>query len=186
MVKRNSKLGLAALSFTALLAACQQPQAPAPAITPPAQSQPGLALSIMPVGPSSLPIGQTIGFRLMSVAGGYGHLYVIDNSGAVQAWAENLPLEPGRAVAYPTDGSGLLLRASPPEGNDQVIFVATAQPFSGFVNGRGSAVTEPVTLPYSADEFRRQLAAVANSLPNRSWGVSEIAIRVFDPEKPQA
>jgi len=186
VVKRNCKLGLTALSFAALLAACQQPQTRTPAAAPTVQSQPGLALSIMPIGPSSLPIGQTIGFRLMSVAGGYGHLYVIDNSGAVQAWAETLPLEPGRAVAYPADGSGLLLRASPPEGDDQVIFVATAQPFSGFVDGSGRAVTQPVALPYSAEEFRRQLAAVANSLPNRSWGVSEIAIRVFDPEKPQA
>jgi hypothetical protein len=186
VIKRNPRLGFAVLSVAAMLAACQQPQAPIPAATPPAQSQPGLALSILPVGPSNLPLGQTIGFRLMSVAGGYGHLYVIDNSGAVQAWAENLPLRPGRAVEYPAQGSGLLIRASPPEGSDQVIFMATAQPLSGFVDGRGSAVTEPVTLPYSAEEFRRQLAALANSLPDRSWGVSEIDIRVFDPEKPQA
>jgi hypothetical protein len=167
-----------------MLAACQQPHTPAPAATPLAQSQPGLALSILPIGPSSLPLGQTIGFRLMSVSGGYGHLYVLDTSGAVQAWAENLPLRPGLGVEYPTRDSGLLVRASPPEGTDHVIFLATLQPFSGFVDGRGGTMTEPVTLPYTAVEFRRQLDAVANSLPARSWGRSEIDIRVFDPVEP--
>lgn len=186
MPKRKSGFGLAVLSAAVLLAACQQPQAPAPAANPTAQSQPGLALSIMPVGPSRLPFGQTIGFRLMSVAGGYGYLYVIDNSGQVQAWAENVPLRPGLTVEYPGAGSGLLVRASPPEGSDRVIFLATAQPFFGFVEGQQRAMTQPVTLPLAPAEFRRQLDAVMHSLPDRSWGVSEIDIQVFDPKKPQA
>jgi len=184
MSQHNPRLGLAALSLAAMLVACQQVHRPTPPAAPPAQSQPGLVLSILPVGPSSLPIGQTIGFRLMSVTGGYGHLYVIDNSGAVQAWTENLPLRPGLAVDYPLRGSGLLIRASPPEGNDQVIFLATITPLAGFVDGRGQTVTKPATLPYGAAEFRRRLDFVANALPTRSWGVSEINIRVFNPETP--
>jgi hypothetical protein len=188
MPHRPTALALVTLAMAAGLVAClpAEPtaQSGAVSVTVPSGSRPGLALSIMPVGPSTLSYGETVGFRLMSVAGGFGHLYVIDDTGAVQAWAENLPLHPGESLDYPVAGSGLRLRAAPPAGNDHVIFLATLHRFSGFIESDLRTVVQPVTLPYRAAEFRRQLDAVTNSLPNRSWGRSEIEIRVVDPAAP--
>jgi hypothetical protein len=114
----------------------------------------------MPVGPSTLSIGQPVRFRLVSFADAYGHLYVFSASGRSQLWLENVHLRAGVPINYPRPGQ--IVRAAPPAGDEIVMFVATRAPIKGFV---GSAVsTTPIDLQFS-HEARSQLQQTLDQIP---------------------
>src|SRR5664280_2356274 len=85
-------------------------------------------VSLVPVGASTLSIGQPLRFRMESIADGYGQLYALSASGRTQLWLENVRLRAGRFVDYPRPG--FVVRAAPPAGDETIVFVASRAPLS--------------------------------------------------------
>jgi len=131
--------------------------------------------SLVPIGPSTLQIGQPLKFRLMSFGEGYGHLYVFSASGRSQLWMENVRLHAGVPVIYPRPG--MLVRAAPPAGDEIVMFVATRSRIAGFLGGGSTSMT-PVDLQYTHDGLRNALQSQLNGVPREDWAVAEVTIRV--------
>ena len=113
--------------------------------------------SLMTVGPSVLSIGEPLGFRMASLAcEGYGQLYVLSASGRSQLWLENVRLHTGQPIYYPSPG--FIVRASPPAGDETVLFVVTRAPFHGFVGGTSAT---PFDLQYTHDGLRAAISGKA-------------------------
>ncbi len=152
-------------------------EAAAPVRVPrPALRRRPIVVSLIPVGSSVLPVGTPVGFKLMSSAAGYAHLYVLDASGKSQIWLENVPIRSRQPLVYPRQG--LVVRASPPAGDDTLIFVVSRQPIGGF---GGAARTEtPADAQISAAAFRGALSARMAALPRGDWVFTETRVRVQD------
>lgn len=143
---------------------------PAPA----AYSEPVQA-SLTPIGPSTLAIGEPIQFKMATLSEGYGHLYVLSASGRSQLWMENVPVHAGVPISFPR--SGQIVRATPPAGNEVVLFVTTRARIHGFIGGGSTSLT-PYDLQYSRDAFRNALQAQLDALPRNDWAIAELNIRV--------
>jgi hypothetical protein len=148
---------------------------PKPRPARPAQAR-AVQVSLMPIGPSTVPIGQPLRFRMVSLSNGFGHLFVLSASGRTQLWFENIRLTAGKPITFP--GRGLTVRASAPAGDDSVIFVASRTRSSGFVSSE--AMSKPVELQLTHDALRQQIEQKFSNIPRRSWAFSEIKIRVVN------
>ena len=131
--------------------------------------------SLMPIGSSTLAIGQPIRFKMVSLGDGYGNLYVLSASGRSQLWMENVRVHAGVPISFPRPGQ--IVRASPPAGDEVVLFVATRSRIEGFLGG-GSTSNTPFDLQYTHDAFRSALQAQLDALPHEDWAVAELNIRV--------
>jgi hypothetical protein len=141
---------------------------------PPPVYEGPVQVSLMPIGPSTLSIGEPLKFRMVSLAESFGHLYVLSASGRSQLWMENVRLHAGAPIVYPRPG--LIVRASPPTGDEVVIFAATRSRIAGFLGG-GSSLT-PFDLQYTHEALRAALQSQLNALPRDDWAIAEINIRV--------
>lgn len=119
-------------------------------------------------------IGDELGFTLSTSTTGYGHLYLLNASGAVLVLAENVSIAGGAQMAFPTPGGGFSLRASPPAGVERVLFLLTRQPFAGF----GAGASPPVQLPTRAQAFIADLNSVTRQLSARDWALAETRIEI--------
>ena len=133
-------------------------------------------VSLMPIGSSTITIGQPLRFKMVSLADGFGHLYVLSASGRTQLWLENIRIHAGRPIGYPT--SGKIVRAAAPAGDETVIFVASRKPIDGFA-GVGSTLT-PVDLQLSHEGFRAAIEQKFNGISRENWAFAEIRVRVRD------
>jgi hypothetical protein len=148
-----------------------RPHRPAYAVAPrPVQA------SLMPIGPSTLPVGAPLQFKMVSLADGYGALYVLSASGRAQVWLENVRLRAGAPLTYPNPG--LIVRAAAPAGDDVVLFVASRRPISGFLGGGGS--DQPFDLQSTHEGFRSALQSQLNSLARTDWALAEVTVRVTE------
>ena len=186
--RRCALRGAAALAAAAL-AGCAGPGgggASAPAQAP-AQAAAGagavatnpaapFTAAVSPVGASRVRLGDPVSFVLTAGAAGYGHLYLLNTSGTVVAMAEGLAVAPGAPVLFPSPGSGITVRASPPVGVNRVVLLVTRQPFAGL--GGGGAGAAPVTLGLRADAFVAALNAATARLAGTAWAVSVARVEV--------
>ena len=148
---------------------------PRPHPAPPPPETGPVQVSLTPVGPSTLSIGEPIRFKMVSLANSYGHLYVFSASGRSQLWMENVRLYAGVPLYYPRPGQ--IVRAAPPAGDEIVMFVATRARIPGFLGGGSTSMT-PVDLQYTHDAARDALQTQLNSVSRDDWAVAEVTIRV--------
>jgi hypothetical protein len=132
--------------------------------------------SLMPIGPSTLPVGEPLKFKMVSLADGYGDLYILSASGRTQLWLENVRVRAGAPLTYASPG--LIVRAAPPAGDDVVLFVATRRPIAGFLCGNGSG--QPFDLQYTHEGFRAALQSQLGSLSRNDWAIAEVTVRVTE------
>lgn len=132
--------------------------------------------SVMTIGPSSIAVGDPLGFRMTATADGYGSLYVLSASGRTQLWLENVRLHAGEPISFPRHG--LVVRASPPAGDETIIFLATRDRFDG-LNGRGTT-TSPMDLQFTHAGLREAIQHKLNDLEPNRFGFAEVQIRVHD------
>jgi hypothetical protein len=153
------------------------PYAPAPYGSPYGSYAPygALNVSLIPLMPSVVPVGAPIGFNIGATANGFANLYVLSASGQVQVWLENVRINAGRMISYPS--SNLAIQATPPGGDDQVVLVVTRAPLPGFARG---VVRTPLTLQYSHRGFWRALGQKVRALPPGTWAKAEVTVRVED------
>lgn len=134
----------------------------------------GPSVALLPTQPAVLSIGDRFGVRVAAAANGFGHLYALSASGKVQLWFENLPVRAQQRVSYPSNG--LEMRATPPAGDDTVVFVFTRNRFDGFF-GR-SATRSPQALQLSHAAFRHALDQKVATLQRRDWASVRTIVRV--------
>jgi Domain of unknown function (DUF4384) len=146
-----------------------------PARPAPAPYSGPVQVSLTPIGPSTLAIGEPIRFRMASLSDGYGHLYVLSASGRSQLWMENVRVHAGVPISFPRPGQ--TVRASPPAGDEVVLFVTTRSRIAGFLGG-GSTSAMPLDLQFTHDAFRSALQSQLDALPREDWAVAELNIRV--------
>ena len=132
------------------------------------------SVGVVPNRAPPVRIGDELGFILSASETGYGHLYLLNASGAVLVLAENQPVVGGVQTAFPAPGGGFTFRASPPAGVERVLFLVTRQPFQGF----GGGASAPVQLPMKAVAFVEGLNAATGALPARGWAVTEARIEI--------
>ena len=132
------------------------------------------SVGVVPNRAPPVRIGEKLGFTLSASAAGYGHLYLINASGAVLVLAENLAVDSGARTQFPGPGGGFTFRASPPAGVERVLFLVTRQPFQGF----GGSASGPVQLAVRAQEFLRTLNEATGSLPRGNWALTETRIEI--------
>ena len=125
-------------------------------------------------------LGDEIGFALTTNTAGYGHLYLLNASGAVVALVENLPVAAGVQSTFPSPGGAYKLRASPPAGTERVLFLVTRAPFAGFSGG--AAASAPVTLGLGAGAFVTSLNAATAGLAADGWALAETRLEVLPAE----
>ena len=186
MAWRRVWLAVAALLAAFALAGCAG-QMPAP---PGLTAAPHTAVAYNPAAPFSVGviptktppvrIGDELGFRLSTSRNGYGHVYLLNASGAVLVLAQNLPLTDGVERVFPSLGEGFTFRASLPAGVERVLFLVTRQPFEGF--GNSSASGMPVQLAERAHDFIMNLNAATAQLPSQDWALVESRIEIIASE----
>ena len=132
------------------------------------------SVGVVPNRAPPVRIGEELGFTLSASASGYGHLYLLNASGAVLVLAENMPVTGGAQAVFPAPGGGFIFRASPPAGVERVLFLVTRQPFAGF----GSGASGPVQLPVKAGEFVKNLNAATGNFPGQGWALAETRIEI--------
>lgn len=172
-------LGLSATAATARDMAADardltvEPERPAHRpVAHPARRQ--VQVSLMPVGPSTLVIGEPMRFRMVSLADGFGHLYVLSASGRTQLWLENIPLRAGEPLRYPLRGQ--IVRATAPTGEETLIFAASRQPIDGFT-GHGATSTA-VDLPLTHEALRAAIADRFAGMARGDRAFAEIRVHV--------
>lgn len=133
-------------------------------------------ISLMPVGPSTIAIGTPLRFKMVSLANGFGHLYVLSASGRTQLWLENVRVRAGQPLCYPR--SGQTVRAAAPAGDETVIFVASRDRIDGFA-GKG-ATTTPLDLQLTHEGLRTAIQQKFGDVPREIWAFAEVKIRVHD------
>lgn len=138
------------------------------------------AVGVTPTSAPPVAVGAPVGFRLSSSRDGYAHLYLIGSDGGVTALAENRPVAAGAQSDWPPPGSGVTMRASAPAGIDRLILLVTRQPFVGFVDAAGQALSRPVGLPETAEAFLARFNAATASLPASSWAAAETRVQVVE------
>ena len=132
------------------------------------------SVGIVPNRAPPVRIGDELGFTLSASATGYGHLYLLNASGAVLVLAENVPVAGGAQSVFPPPGGGFTFRASPPAGVERVLFLATRQPFKGF----GGGAVGPVQLPVKAHKFITDLNTATGQLPRQGWALTETRVEI--------
>jgi len=132
------------------------------------------SVGVVPNRAPPVRVGDEVGFTLSASEPGYGHLYLLNASGAVLMLAENLNVAEGAQTTFPTPGSGFTFRASPPPGVERILFLVTRQPFRGF----GGGVEGPAQLPVTARQFVMDLNAATARLPVKGWALAEARIEV--------
>ena len=137
-------------------------------------SDASFSVGVIPNRAPPVRIGEELGFTLSASAPGYGHLYLLNASGAVLVLAENMQLAAGEQLAFPEAGGGFTFRASPPAGVERAIFLVTRQPFQGF----GGGTAGPVQLPLEARKFIAQLNTMTRQLPEQGWTVAEARVEI--------
>ena len=169
-----------AVAAVALLAGCRA-EMPAPVGLTAAPATPvtyntaaSFSVGIVPNRAPPVRIGDELGFTLSASTTGYGHLYLLNASGAVLALAENVPVAGGVQTVYPSPTSGFIFRATPPAGVERVVFLVTLQPFQGF----GGRPTGPVQLPVKAHTFVTNLNVATGKLPRQGWAVTETRVEI--------
>ena len=178
---RNGFATAASVAMALALLACVA-NAPEPAVmiaeadTAVAHNPEGsFSVGVVPNRAPPVQVGDTLGFTVSSSAPGYGHLYLLNASGAVMVLVENLPLAAGGQVAFPAPDAGFAIRANPPAGIERVILLATKQPFVGFAGGADG----PVQLPLEAAEFLEQVNSATSKLPKTGWASAEAQIETI-------
>ena len=104
---------------------------------------------------------------------GYGQLYVLSASGRSQLWLENVRLHTGQPIYFPSPGS--IVRATPPAGDETILFVVTRTPIHGFVGGTSMT---PFDLQYTHDGLRAAIQERLAAMPRSDWAVAELSVRV--------
>ena len=132
------------------------------------------SVGVVPSRAPPVRIGDEIGFTLSASTSGYGHLYLLNASGAVLVLTENLPVTGSAQAVFPPPGGGFTFRASPPAGVERVLFLMTRQPFLGF----GGGAIGPVQLPVKAHEFVMDLNVATGKLPRQGWALAETRIEI--------
>ena len=132
------------------------------------------SVGVVPNRAPPVRIGEELGFTLSASVAGYGHLYLINASGAVLALVENLAVTSGAQAQFPEPGGGFTFRASPPAGVERVLFLVTRQPFQGF----GGSTSGPVQIAVRAHEFLKSLNEATASLPGGDWALTETRIEI--------
>jgi hypothetical protein len=135
-----------------------------------------VVVSLIPTGPSVLKVGMPIGFKLESSASGYAHLYVLDASGKSQGWLENIRIRSHHPMTYPL--GGYVVRASPPSGDETILFIVSRKPIHGFASDAGTRI--PFDTQVAAASFHDVLADKLKVLPARDWVMTETHLRVED------
>lgn len=142
-----------------------------------ARVTPALSGSLVPTVALPIRIGANLGFNVSTNTAGYASLYLINPQGQVTVLGENMVVSAARDLVYPSAADGFTLAAVEPVGINQVILLVTRQPlvngFSGF-----DTLTSPVSLALGSGEFRRQLRLRTDELPDRTWAMDEIRVRV--------
>ena len=115
---------------------------------------PPFSAGVVPTTPPPHRLGDEVGFTMTTNATGFGHLYLLNASGKVVALVENLPVAAGVASGFPSPGSGMKLRASPPAGTERVLFLVTRERFAGFSGG--AAASAPRASLADCDRVRDQ------------------------------
>ena len=166
-----------ALAQTKDLQVEQIPNTPRPHRHPlhPAPEAGPVQVSLTPIGPSTLSVGEPIRFKMVSLASGFGHLYVLSASGRTQLWLENVRVRAGVPLIFPRGGQ--IVRASPPAGDETVLFVATRSRLGGFL-GAGASSSSPFDLQSAHDAFRSALQSQLDILPRPDWAIAELNNRV--------
>lgn len=136
-------------------------------------ASPAFSVALKPTLEGALPIGADLGFELRSSVKGYAHLYVINASGRVQLWLENIAIKPGKTLHYPSKDA--VIRATPPAGEDQLFLLVTRAPFRGFANG---PTDSPLNLKLSRAEFLHAFTEKKAKLVSGSWVIAEQSIRI--------
>ena len=132
------------------------------------------SVGIVPNRAPPVRIGDALGFTLSTSATGYGHVYLLNASGAVLVLAENLLVTDGAQTVFPAPGGGFNLQATPPAGVERVLFLVTRQPFAGF----GGGAPGPIQLPVMAQKFVMELNAATAQLPKYSWALAETRVEI--------
>lgn len=153
-----------------------KPSKPKPNPQPEAEPSSPVMVGLSPVGSSVLKMGSVIRFRVSSNHTGYGHLYITNASGNVVLIAENLRIKGGRPIDLPRDG--VVLRAAPPIGDNDVLFLATRDRFSGFAGGK--TTTTPTDLQVSGEGFLATLKSSLAEIPRDRWGYTDVIVRVTE------
>lgn len=153
-------------------------EAAKPAQRHPAKRRPGrpVQVSLMPIGASTTAIGEPLRFKMVSLANGYGHLYVLSASGRTQLWLENVRLRAGQPITFPRRGQ--IVRAAAPAGDETILFVASRHRFDGFA-GKG-VTTTPLDLQLTHEGLRTAIDQKFGAFPRNDWAFAEIKIRVRD------
>ena len=136
------------------------------------------AVGVVPTLASPIRVGTPIGFRLSSSLAGLGHLYLINATGAVGVLAENLPLEAGAQVDFPSAAAEFAIEATQPAGINRVVLLVTLDRIAGFANTQGMPLMNPVPLTLEAEEFLRRLDDLTGELPEASWATAEARVQV--------
>lgn len=132
------------------------------------------SVGVVPNRAPPVRIGEELGFKLSASAAGYGHLYLINASGAVLVLVENLAVTSGTQAQFPGPSGGFTFRAIPPAGVERVLFLVTRQPFQGF----GGSASGPVQLAVRAQEFLRNLNEATASLSGGDWALTETRVEI--------
>ena len=132
------------------------------------------SVGIVPNRAPPVRIGDELGFTLSASVTGFGHLYLLNASGAVLALAENMPVTGVAQTVFPAPGGGFTFRATPPAGVERVLFLVTRQPFQGF----GGVATGPVQLPVRAHKFVMDLNSATGQLPRQGWALVETRVEI--------
>ncbi len=142
----------------------------------PAEAQVPVHASLMPIGPSTIRIGSPIRFQIRSNRSGFGHVYIVNSSGKTVLLVENLPLKAERAVEVPK--AGLLIRASAPTGDNEVVFLATRDRFAGFAGG--GTTTTPTDIQTSGAGLAAQLETRLAMTARDRWALTHVTVRVVE------
>jgi hypothetical protein len=133
-------------------------------------------VSLMPLGSSTIAIGDPSRFKMVSLADGFGHLYVLSASGRTQLWLENVRIQAGQPLLYPRPGQ--IVRATAPAGDETVIFIASRKRIDGF--GGAGRTTTPLDLQFTHEGLRTAIQQKFGDMPRDDWAFAEIRIRVHE------
>lgn len=147
-----------------------------PSVQPARPQRTPFAVSLVPIGSPVLRIGVPIRFKVVSTQSGYGNFYVASASGKVQLWAENIRLRAGQPVELPNRGFSIV--ASPPAGDETIVFLVTRSRFAGFFDG--FTVTKPTDVQVSREGLSATLQSKLSGLPRSAWASTQTSIRVTD------
>jgi hypothetical protein len=135
-----------------------------------------VSVSLLPIGPSVLALGDLIRLQATTNQDGFGHFYISNTSGKITLLAENLPMRANRAVELPR--RDLLLRAAPPAGDNTVLFVATRDRLPGF--GGGSTVVTPGDIQVTESGLVDRLTARLKDMPRTRWGYTTLVVSITE------